>query len=226
MEQGPVDAKLQGAALRREHGAGGPVARRRSDPRRDPVMFISSTDHLADRLRAFSAGGVDYVVKPFQPDEILARIETHLSLRGWQRALEERVRERTADLVEANVRLREEAAERRRTEATLRESAERYRALYEDTPSMYFTVDPAGTVLSVNSFGATQLGYTVDELVGGSVLRVFPEDQQAEAVRTRRGPRPPGPIDTAVSWSGGALSHALTWIPEPSPLIAWNTTSL
>jgi len=70
---------------------------------------------------------------------------------------------------------------RKRAEKSLQESEERYRALHADIPSMYFTVDAAGTVKSVNTFGASQLGYTVDELVGGSVLRVFPPDQQAEA---------------------------------------------
>src|SRR6202040_782229 len=38
---------------------------------------------------------------------------------------------------------------------------------------MYFMIDPAGTVLSVNAFGATQLGYAVSELIGQSVLNVF-----------------------------------------------------
>ena len=66
-------------------------------------------------------------------------------------------------------------------EGALRKSEARYRALYADIPSMYFTVDPAGTVLSANAFGASQLGYSVDELVGGSVLQVFPEDQRVEA---------------------------------------------
>jgi two-component system cell cycle sensor histidine kinase/response regulator CckA len=63
--------------------------------------------------------------------------------------------------------------ERKRAEEALRDSEERYRALYEDNPSMYFTVDTEGTVLSVNQFGAEQLGYTVEELIGKSVLDVF-----------------------------------------------------
>lgn len=70
--------------------------------------------------------------------------------------------------------------ERKGVEAALRDSEERYRALYEDNPAMYFTVDPRGTVLSVNQFGAEQLGYKVEELVGQSVLRVlYEEDQEA-----------------------------------------------
>jgi PAS domain S-box-containing protein len=73
--------------------------------------------------------------------------------------------------------------ERRRADAALRESEERYRALYEDNPSMYFTVDSNGTVLSVNKFGAEQLGYTAEELIGQPVLGVFHEDDKQAVVR-------------------------------------------
>ncbi len=70
--------------------------------------------------------------------------------------------------------------ERKRAEEALRDSEARYRALYDDNPSMYFTVHPQGTVLSVNQFGAEQLGYTVDDLVGQSVLQVvYDEDRKA-----------------------------------------------
>ncbi len=59
-------------------------------------------------------------------------------------------------------------------------SEERYRALFDDNPSMYFTIDAQGTVLSVNRYGAEELGYRAEELVGSSVLQVFhPEDRQA-----------------------------------------------
>jgi len=70
--------------------------------------------------------------------------------------------------------------ERKRAEALLEESEARYRALYDDNPSMYFTVVSSGTVLSVNEFGAQQLGYTAAELVGQSVLKVIHhEDHEA-----------------------------------------------
>ena len=65
-------------------------------------------------------------------------------------------------------------------EAALRASEERYRALYDETPTMYFTLAMDGTVLSVNRFGAEQLGYQVEELIGHSVLSLFPEcDKEA-----------------------------------------------
>jgi PAS domain S-box-containing protein len=63
--------------------------------------------------------------------------------------------------------------ERKRAQEALQESEERYRALYDQTPLMYFTVDSHLTVLSVNQFGAELLGYGVNELVGTSVLTVI-----------------------------------------------------
>ena len=74
-----------------------------------------------------------------------------------------------------------DVTERKRAEAALEEGRARYCALYNDNPSMYFTVDAVGTVLSVNEFGARQLGYRPAELVGRSVLEVVHEgDREGE----------------------------------------------
>ena len=53
-----------------------------------PVIFISAVDELEEKVHAFRAGGVDYITKPFQSEEVLARVETHLSLRRLQLSLE------------------------------------------------------------------------------------------------------------------------------------------
>jgi PAS domain S-box-containing protein len=69
-------------------------------------------------------------------------------------------------------------AERRAIEA-LRDSEVQWKEVFEHNPVMYFMVDATGTVLSVNTFGAAQLGYSVNELLGQSVLKVFSaEDRQ------------------------------------------------
>ena len=52
-----------------------------------PVIFISAMDQVLDKVKAFSVGGVDYVTKPFQAQELLARVEMHLALRNAQRQL-------------------------------------------------------------------------------------------------------------------------------------------
>ena len=54
-----------------------------------PVIFISSIEESTDKVEAFSVGGVDYISKPFQLIEVLARIETHLRLCLLQKKLQE-----------------------------------------------------------------------------------------------------------------------------------------
>ncbi|NOJ39733.1 PAS domain S-box protein [Bradyrhizobium sp. WSM 1791] len=64
---------------------------------------------------------------------------------------------------------------------TLRNSEAKWKEVFEHNPVMYFMVDATGTVLSVNTFGAAQLGYSVSELLGKSVLKVFPAEEQPVA---------------------------------------------
>ncbi len=54
-----------------------------------PVIFISARDEVLDKVQAFAVGGVDYITKPFQIAEVLARVENQLTLRRLQRQLQE-----------------------------------------------------------------------------------------------------------------------------------------
>ena len=97
----------------------------------------------------------------------------------WNQLSISPVRDEEGHLV-SFVGVQNDVTERRRAEEALRDSEERYRALYEDNPSMYFTLDEKGTVLSVNHFGSRQLGYAPEELIGHPVLEIFhEEDRQA-----------------------------------------------
>jgi two-component system sensor histidine kinase/response regulator len=58
-----------------------------------PVLFISALSEPLDKVKAFTSGGVDYIEKPFQIEEVAARVRTHLENRRLQRALEERALE-------------------------------------------------------------------------------------------------------------------------------------
>lgn len=53
-----------------------------------PVIFISAMNETTDKVKAFSMGGVDYITKPFQFDEVIARVETHLHIRRLTQELE------------------------------------------------------------------------------------------------------------------------------------------
>lgn len=75
--------------------------------------------------------------------------------------------------------LTQEISRRRKAEEQHSTSEQRYQTLYDNNPSMYFTLSQEGMVFSVNRFGADQLGYDADALIGHSILRVFrPEDHQ------------------------------------------------
>ncbi|MCP6760141.1 MAG: response regulator [Fischerella sp. CENA71] len=66
-----------------------------------PVIFISALNEVLDKVKGFSVGGVDYITKPFQEEEVLVRIQTQLSLRRMQRVLQrqnERLQQAEADL--------------------------------------------------------------------------------------------------------------------------------
>src|SRR5579863_3250942 len=52
-----------------------------------PVIFLSALSETHDKVKAFRCGAVDYISKPFQFDEVQARVETHLELYNLQRAL-------------------------------------------------------------------------------------------------------------------------------------------
>jgi two-component system, sensor histidine kinase and response regulator len=58
-----------------------------------PVIFITALSETLDKVKAFSVGGVDYITKPFQIEEVFARVETHLALRRTQKSLQEQIAE-------------------------------------------------------------------------------------------------------------------------------------
>jgi two-component system, sensor histidine kinase and response regulator len=56
-----------------------------------PILFISALNDTVDKVKAFEVGGVDYITKPFQVQEVLARVETHLTLRRLRQELAQQV---------------------------------------------------------------------------------------------------------------------------------------
>lgn len=120
-----------------------------------PILFMSGIDAEAEKVRGFAVGGVDYITKPFQLNEITARIETHLTIKRLKDQLEQK-----------NATLEKEISERKQTEKALKESEDRYRKLVEFSPSgILVHIDT--TIEFVNSEAIRLLGASYEsDLVG------------------------------------------------------------
>jgi two-component system cell cycle sensor histidine kinase/response regulator CckA len=163
-----------------------------------PVLFMTVRVEAADKLKGFRAGAVDYITKPFEEAEVLARVKTHLrlrhlaqsletqngqlqsaqaSLRTANEELERRVLERTAELVRANQNLEAQIAERQRAEAALVVERNRLRTLIDNLPDLIYVKDTAGRFVVANAAMIAYLGAsTEEELQGRADIDIFPGD--------------------------------------------------
>ncbi len=104
---------------------------KKDDQTRDiPVIFMTALSETIDKVRGFEAGGVDYVTKPFQTEELLARVKAHLTIRKLQLRLQDHV-----NLLERAVE------EHKKTEEALRESQEMFLQIADNVREIFFVVD-------------------------------------------------------------------------------------
>lgn len=89
--------------------------RLKADPRTQeiPIIFLSALNDTSDKVKALELGGVDYITKPFQKEEVIARVKTHL-----------RIQNLTHTLREQNIQLAEEIEHRKTAEASLQKALE------------------------------------------------------------------------------------------------------
>jgi two-component system, sensor histidine kinase and response regulator len=110
-----------------------------SDRTRDiPVIFLSALDEEAEKVMAFQAGGVDYIIKPFQVVEVLARIETHLRISRLQQQLQQKNNQLKQEIehrnsAEAALKLLNQGVEARIQERTAALQVERNQLLHLQT---------------------------------------------------------------------------------------------
>ncbi|NET38255.1 MAG: diguanylate cyclase [Cyanothece sp. SIO1E1] len=137
-----------------------------------PVIFLSALDDVSDKVKAFRSGGVDYITKPFRVEEVLARVENQLTIqaakakiRKLSEELEERVRQRTAQLEQVNQSLMFEIHERQQIESALRQSEERFRRAVMDAPFPVMLYTEDGEILQLNKTWVELTGYSHDEIL-------------------------------------------------------------
>ena len=157
-----------------------------------PVIFISGFDETANKIKSFESGGIDFITKPFQSAELLARIKIHLELRRLQEELEARniclqqeVQERLRieeELKKHKTNLEELVAERTanlQKEICKRKKVEElYRTLTENSLAAIFIIQD-GRFCFINNSAIAYAGYSAEELIGqDSDQIVHPEDRE------------------------------------------------
>ncbi len=142
-----------------------------------PVIFLSALTETGERVEGLSLGAVDYIAKPFQKEELLARIHNHLELSRLRQRLEEQVAERTANLKALSERLQVQLTDRIQAERAVRESEARFRNMADSAPVAIWTSGPDTKINFCNQYALTFTGRTLEELTGDRWKDILhPED--------------------------------------------------
>lgn len=167
-----------------------------------PVIFMTSLNSQEEKVTGFEVGGVDYITKPLQIEEMNARVGTHLELRAMQQRLEEK-----------NVKLQHEIAERKQAEISLQKSFEQiaelngylkaqttqleamqelveqteawHRNILHSAPDGMLVVDECGIIMLANARIETLFAYEQNELIGNRIEMLLPSSVQDSHVNWR-----------------------------------------
>ncbi len=127
-----------------------------------PIIFLSALNETFNKVQGLAVGGVDYIAKPFQVEEVLARVETHLTIGRLQQSL-----------LEHNLRLLTEIEERQRLEDSLFVEKELAQVTLQSIGDAVITTDVRGNVGYFNPIAEQLTGWKVEEAQGLPLSTVF-----------------------------------------------------
>ncbi len=130
-----------------------------------PVIFITGLGDLADKVKGFQAGGVDYLTKPLQLEEVLVRVQTHLTLHALRN-----------ELSRQNSQLQQEISERRRAAEAVRQQLNFQQTMMDTIPSPIFYKDRQGRYLGCNAAFESYIGRPRAEVIGRTVYDIAPKE--------------------------------------------------
>ncbi len=149
-----------------------------------PVIFMTALSETADKVKGFEVGAIDYVTKPLQHREVLARITTHLTIQNLQQNLQDQNTQLQQEIIErkqaeaALNQLNEELEQRvlKRTKA-LYASEEKYRTLFEDSKDAIFIITPDGQVVNANLAYCNLFGCPKENVAQMNMLDIYVKPQ-------------------------------------------------
>jgi DNA-binding response OmpR family regulator/DNA-binding CsgD family transcriptional regulator len=171
-----------------------------------PVLFVTASNDLGDKIRGFEAGGVDYLTKPFHPHEVLARVSAHVQLASLRRALEQK-----------NAELTEEVATRIEAERILHESLDRALVVATTDGTLLFATHQA-TRLLARVFPDAPAGRLPPAVLGWALGSERRTDEVAPQVRAQIFGEP------GTGRGFALLLEDLAWQPKVERLTALGLT--
>ena len=127
-----------------------------------PIIFLSALNETSDKVEGFAAGGVDYISKPFQAEEVLARVEIHLTIRRLRQKLQEQNLSLTQEM-EENQRLKDiYFAEKELAQVTLKSIGD-----------AVITTDAANIIKYFNPVAESLTGWKSEDAEGLHLSEVF-----------------------------------------------------
>ena len=148
-----------------------------------PVIFISAKGDVLDKVTAFKLGGVDYITKPFEVEEVLARINTHLTLSRLQVQLQERNRNLQEAKEMLEVRVANRTKELEAKTIILKESEQKFRTLVSNIPGIVYrcALDENWTMHYISEGIEVLSGYRAEDFINNEVRTfasiIHPDDQ-------------------------------------------------
>jgi len=135
------------------------------ETREIPVIFLSALDDTVNKVKGFSVGAVDYISKPFQPQEVLVRVDTHLTMNRLKQSLAEKNRELQTYSEHLEDRVRERTAELASLNRVYQESEDRFRFILETTGDVIYRLRYDTMTYDYLSPGIGKLtGYSPEEI--------------------------------------------------------------
>jgi len=157
-----------------------------------PVIFLSALEKTFDKVKDFEVGAVDYVTKPIETAELLARVRTHLTIHRLQQelqemnaTLEEKVQARTAELSRANevlTRVNEvlqaKIQERKRVEKMIVHAKQEWERTFDAASEMIMILDREYRIVRVNETMAKRFGVAPAAMIGQPCYTYFHGSQE------------------------------------------------
>lgn len=138
-----------------------------------PVLYMTAMTHPEDKVKGFASGGVDYITKPINEQELIARVITHLKISKYQEILEQEVSDRTQYLKLQMETLNREIKEKMVLERERHYLITHLNGIIDSMPSLIICLDKELKITQWNRKAEEVLGVKAETAMGSSIKKYY-----------------------------------------------------